>query len=164
MPQEPSLTARLSNETLNARTVEQVLLLRNICLSGAAATLVILTGLLQVSDKSSFAFISAVWLTSLSLPLWVLAGTTYEGYVLLGERSFQHLNLPLTRKLLIALSGTAGVALWGAVGSLVAVLSVSVFVAYVITSVLIIILGTRANNSLAIWWFSDDGPGSTPNG
>jgi type IV secretory pathway TrbD component len=156
MQRERTLTDRLGDEILHARTLDQVSLLRNVCLGGAAACLVILTGLLQVSDKSGVAFSAATWLVALSLPLWILSSSTYEGYILLGERSFGHLNMPATRKLLVALFGTAGFALWGAVGSLIGVLEEGAVIGYIVISVLMVIAGFKANKSLATWLFSEN--------
>jgi len=161
MQRQRTLTDRLSDETLHARTLDQVSLLRNVCLGGAAACLVVLTGLLQVSEKSGIAFSGATWLVALSLPLWILSSSTYEGYILLGERSFDHLNMPSTRKLLVASFGTAGFALWGAVGCLIGVLEEGAVFGYVVVSMVAVIAGIKANKSLATWLFSEADTQST---
>jgi len=160
MSNQRSITQRLANVTLHLDNMEKVQLWRNASLGGAAACLVILTGLLQVTDKSSTAFFAAALFISISLPCWAATSSTYETYVLLGVKALPHLQSVTMKKLLTALLGVSGFSLWGSVASTLAILSGYAAGAFVVASLTALVFASMTNLLLARWWFGPEGPGA----
>lgn len=160
MSNQRSITQRLADATLHLDSIEKVQVWRNAALGGAAACLVILTGLLQVTDKSSNAFFSAALFISVSLPCWVATSSTYETYVLLGVETLPHLQSTTMKKLLTVLLGVSGFSLWGSVASTLAILSGYAAGAFVAMSLAALVFASMTNLLLARWWFRPGGPGA----
>lgn len=160
MPNQQSKTQRLAVSTQRVDSFEKVQLLRTASLGAAGACLVLLTGLLQVADKSSNAFFAATLFICISLPCWGAATTTYETYVLLGPTSLPHLQSALMKKLLTILLGIGGFSLWGSIGSMVAILSGYAAIVFVLGSFIAALFASFTHMLLARWWFRPGGPGA----
>lgn len=133
------------------------MLMRNVGYGGAAASLIILLGLIPVGAKSLFLQVSILSISA-SLPLWLLLGGIYELYIFLGKESYSHLRKKSTCVFLGAIMITAGLSLFVSIGGIVWFLmpeAVYVFGAVALAS---LILGGLFHDSLQSWWFGPDGP------
>jgi hypothetical protein len=153
-----SASQRLSERTLKMTSLEQFQIMRNLCLGGAAACLVVLGGLLQVSVKNGWEFNLAVWAAALSLPIWFASSSVFEAYILLGPRSFLHFHLPKMRRMTGLLLFFGGLTLWTAVGCVVAMLNFHAAFGYSAITLAMVVVLSKVDKLLAEWWFSDSGP------
>lgn len=83
---QPSKTDRLATRMRRYASAEQLILMRNLGYGGAAACLVILVQLAQVGTGEIPLKVTVV-ATSVSLPLWLMLGATYELYIFLGKKA-----------------------------------------------------------------------------
>jgi type IV secretory pathway TrbD component len=153
-----SAVERLSERTLQMTSLEQFQIMRNLCLGGAAACLVVLGGLLQVSVKTGWEFNLSVWAAALSLPIWFTSSSIFETYVLIGPRSFPHFHFVKMRWTIIILMCLAGFLLWMAVGCVVAMLNFYAALGYAASTVIMVLVLRKVDKMRAEWWFSDAGP------
>jgi len=144
-------------------SVERLMLMRNLGYGGAAACLVVLVGLTQVGAKDPALRVS-VLSASVALPLWLLLGGIYEGYILLGKQSYAHLRTKFAANFigLIALAAAAGSL--GATGGVIWFLMPEAAWAFGAVAVVAIALAGIFNMFLARWWFGTGGPGSNSGG
>lgn len=131
--------------------------MRNLGYGGAAACLVILFGLTQVSMKELCIKVSLISV-SIALPLWLLLGIIYEYYIFLGKESYPHLRTKLTRRFVLTTASIAGVGIVLGIGGVIYFLMPEAAYIFVGVGFIAVVLGWVFQTLLMRWWFSNDGP------
>lgn len=137
-----------------------VSLYRNMGFGSAALCLVLLVGIAQI-EATSIALNISVFGAALALPLWILFGVIYEYYLVLGKRSYGHLNSILTRVLVLS-SGVCGcVGLSVSTMGVIYYLSEDAFWVFLWVGCAGLLSFLVFHIHIAYWWYAPDGPGST---
>jgi cobalamin synthase len=150
---------KLSKRLDRYMSAERLILMRNLSYGAAATSLIILVCLVKVGVKE-FPLRICMYGVAIALPLWFVLGGFYEMYIFLGKKSFPHLQTRFSQYFVQLVVLTAGIALVTAVGSLFFYLSPAAAYAFGLTALLGFWLVLKSWESLALWWFRDDGPGS----
>ena len=138
-------------------SLERLMLMRNLSYGGAAASLVILLGLIQIGAKNIFIQASTISISA-SLPLWLLLGGIYEFYIFLGKESYSHFRKKSTLNFLGAILFFAGLGMITSIGCILWFLMPEATYIFGAASLISLILAGLFHSLLQRWWFSPDGP------
>jgi hypothetical protein len=155
-----SLSDRL-NERMNRYPSEsRISLVRNLAFGAAATALVVFSQLLQVGATTTSLEVSIV-AASATMPLWIVVGSIYEMFILLGKDSYPYLRSERFRNSIggvVFLAGLSLVIEIGAAAWYLSEIACAVFAGSLILSATV--FGVYMN-SLAKWWYSSAGPESS---
>ncbi|MFL6591796.1 MAG: hypothetical protein ACJ8GK_03700 [Luteimonas sp.] len=112
----PSEAGRLDRALEHVSDLTTLQLYRTIYLGAAAASLVLVCGILSIG-AGDLALRIAIVACSVSLPLWVVAAGMIEYYLVLGPRSLAHAGEPFPSRVRSLLAFCAGAALLLAVAA-----------------------------------------------
>lgn len=133
------------------------MLMRNLSYGGAAASLVILLGLIQIGTKNNFIQVSTISISG-SLPLWLLLGAIYEFYIFLGKESYPHFRKKSTLNFLGVILLLAGSGMVTSIGCILWFLLPEATYIFGAASLISLVLGGLFHTFLQRWWFGPDGP------
>lgn len=157
MQSQSTKNERFNNRLHRYASIERLMLMRNLGYGGAAASLVILLGLIQVGAKSLFLQVSILSISA-SLPLWLLIGGIYELYIFLGKESYSHLRKKSTYVFFGAITLAAGLSMFVSIGGIIWFLMPEAAYVFGAVALVCIISGGLFHDSLQSWWFGPDGP------
>lgn len=156
---QPSKSDRLVERMKRYVSHDRLLITRNLSYGAAAACLVILVGLAQISIHTTALEIS-VYSASIALPIWLLIGGVYEYYIFLGKQSYPHMRTKLFTRFVGVNFSVAGLGTLGATGGIVWQELPKAIYAFGASALIALILIMAFQNHMAHWWFRDGGPGA----
>jgi len=152
-----SKNERFNNRLHRYASLERLMLMRNLSYGGAAASLVILLGLIQIGTKNTFIQVSTISISG-SLPLWLLLGAIYEFYIFLGKESYPHFRKKSTLNFLGVILLLAGSGMVTSIGCILWFLLPEATYIFGTASLISLVLGGLFHTFLQRWWFGPDGP------
>jgi hypothetical protein len=150
---------RLMDRAMQRPTEDGLILVRNLGIGGAAASIAILLQLLVVGITDD-ALLLSVKACCVSLPMWLCIAAFYDTFISLGPESYAHVRKPSTYYYIAIVGIVASCSLIVAVGAVIFHLSESAFYILLYTSALAGLLFILFHAILAAWFFGADGPGS----
>ncbi|MGB7480435.1 MAG: hypothetical protein WA924_08915 [Burkholderiaceae bacterium] len=132
-------------------TFDQLSLIRNTFLAGAALTTAILVALTQVGAKETSLALAVIG-CSIATPIWLCLAVVIELYLHIGERSFPHLRSWRVSKLYQLLQLLASLSLFLALSGVIYFLWPWALAVFYIASFFALFVSFRAYVKLALWW------------
>lgn len=149
-PRMPTLAERINAEPNESR----LSMSRNMHYGAAGVCLLVLTLLVQMGG-SSRAFLASLVSSAVGIPIFLLLGSIYEYYIVLGEPSYAHLRLPRTQALIGTLLTIGGGALLLSVASLIhAAFPPAMFIFFVVAAIAALV-ATWFYRDLSRWYERD---------
>lgn len=152
-----SKNERFNNRMHRYASLERLMLMRNLSYGDAAASLVILLGLIQIGAKNIFLQASTASISA-SLPLWLLLGGIYEFYIFLGKESYPHYRKKSTLNFLGVILLFAGLGMVVSIGFILWFLLPEATYIFGAASLISLVLGGLFHFLLQRWWFGPEGP------
>lgn len=154
---------RLSQESERKTNERTLLLNRNLAFGAAAACLVILSQLVQEGPSAHFLEISAT-AAAIGMPLWIVIGSIYEIFIILGKGSYPYLRVQSVNKAITWLWSFAGICLVIAIAGIAKHISERTFLMFITSIVVSFYLGARFYINLGRWLYGDRKPGEKKRG
>jgi len=145
--QRPTLAERINSEPNESR----LSMSRNMHYGAAGVCLLVLTLLVQMGGDSR-AFRASLVSSAVGIPVFLLLGSIYEYYIVLGEQSYGHLRLARTQALIGTLLSIGGGALLLAVASLIhAAFPPAMFIFFLVAAIAALV-ATWFYRNLSAWY------------
>lgn len=146
-----SKVQRMVQHLLLQTTAEQISIVRNTYLAASALSSGILVALTQVGANDVSLKVAVVG-CAVSAPISLGLAAALELYLHMGERSFPHLNLWRTSRHYLLLQYLVAAGIYAAMGGVVYFLLPLALIAFVVASVLGVVVVLRTYIHFAAWW------------
>lgn len=145
---------RMVQHLLLQTTAEQISIVRNTYLAASALSAGILVALTQVGATDVSLKVAVVGCT-VAAPISLGLAAALELYLHMGERAFPHLNLWRTSRPYLLLQYLVAAGIYVAMGGVVYFLVPLALVAFIVASVLGMVVVLRTYIHFAAWWASN---------